>query len=126
MDMSDEADKQLKERLRVMRESGIMTNYVLPMARVPKQTVIDFKNLAKGSCGDYGLTFKMLVDYYKESHRRDIVYDGVNRRINVLEHLVGKSLMGENKEKEKPKETNVSRQGVQIVKQEEKGDGKDE
>lgn len=55
-------DKELKERLEHIRRLG----RPFPINRVPLDTIKDFKEIAKGFCGDYGMTLKAMVDCYKK------------------------------------------------------------
>ena len=54
-------DKELKDRLEYIRRLG----RPFYMERVPIKTIKEFKEIAKDSCSDYGMTFKAMVDCYK-------------------------------------------------------------
>jgi len=75
-------DETKEEKIiRIRKKLAIQTLY---MDRVPHETKQDFIRMSKESCGDYGLTLKMLVDTYFEHMRISVLLNKMDTKIDLI------------------------------------------
>lgn len=106
-----DVDKQLSNRLKTIRDGQDK----ISISRIPIKTKTEFMKLSETLCKDYGMTLKKLMDFYMEFERKNSMFLLLEKRIIVLEKMVG-SLLTTEKPVEK---TRQSQQGMRITKNEE-------
>lgn len=95
----------VQEKLEQIRSNVLMIN------RVPPKTFSQFKQISKDSCDDYGLTLKMLIDYWMDNKQNNLIYDLMNKRVSDLEKFMFSVVEKESK----PKVSHSARQGLKVT-----------
>lgn len=104
-------DKQLSNRLKTIRDGQDK----ISISRIPIKTKTEFMKLSETLCKDYGMTLKKLIDFYIEFEQKNMMYKVLEKRIMVLERIVGDLITTK-----KPVEISKQKQqGMRITKNEE-------